>query len=99
MQSGLLMRQQFFMPYKYHRALPLRHQMLLGHDTSITSPDARMWSNPFSFGFDVPGCTVAMRNFVVIVPVSRDPRVRLAKHLRIVPSKYALRPNFKTVFH
>jgi hypothetical protein len=78
--------------------LPLRSQMLLG-GALMTSPDAPIWAEPFSFGFERPGvCTVAARNFGVLVPISRDPRDPIATHLRIVPARYKLRPDFRTVF-
>lgn len=98
MRSGLLMREQFFSPYKFHPALPVRSQILFGGSTPVTSPDARMWVKPFSFGFRDMGCTVGVRNFAITVPVSRDPREALARHLRIVPAKYKLRPDFRTSF-
>jgi hypothetical protein len=99
MRSGLLMREQFFRPAKLHPALPLRSQMLLGGSMPVTSPDAPMWARPFSFGFERPGaCTVAARNFGVLVPISRDPREPIAMHLRIAPAGYKLRPDFRTVF-
>lgn len=99
MRSGLLMREQFFRPYKYHPELPLRSQMLAGGGM-VTSPDAPMWAKPFSFGFQRPGvCTVAARNFGIMVPISRDPREPLATHLKIAPAKYKLRPDFRTVFN
>jgi hypothetical protein len=98
MRSGLLIREQFFRPRKYHPALPLRSQMLLSGGT-VESPDAPIWTQPFSFGFQRPGfCTVAARNFGIMVPMSRDPREPLATHLPIVPAKYKLRPDFTTVF-
>jgi hypothetical protein len=98
MPSGLLMRQQFFMPNRFHQTLPVRSQMLLGGGPVI-SPDAPIWEKPFSFGFARPGvCIVAARNFAVMVPISRDPREPIAMHLRIAPAKYKLRPNFQTVF-
>jgi hypothetical protein len=100
MRSGLLMREQFFSPYKYHPALPGRSQMLLGGSVPITSPEARMWASPFSFGFQRSGCcTVGARNFAVMIPISRDPRETFAHHLRIAPSKYKLRPDFRTAFN
>jgi hypothetical protein len=97
MRSGLLMREQFFNPNKYHHALGLRHQMLLG-GAPFTEPDERVWTNPFSFSFKNEGCIVAARNFAVIVPVSRDPRIPIARHLRFVPPKYTMRPDFRAVF-
>ncbi|HEV2546112.1 MAG TPA: hypothetical protein VGU20_02130 [Stellaceae bacterium] len=98
MRSGLLMREQFFRPRRFHPAMPLRSQMLLGGGL-VTSPDAPVWVRPFSFGFDRPGvCTVAARNFGVLVPISRDPREPTATHLRITPARYKLRPDFRTVF-
>jgi hypothetical protein len=98
MRSGLLVREQFFRPTRFHPALPLRSQMLLGGGL-VTSPDAPMWAKPFSFGFERPGfCTVAARNFGVLVPISRDPREPIATRLRIAPARYKLRPDFRTVF-
>jgi hypothetical protein len=98
MPSGLLLREQFFKPHKFHRELPLSSQMLLGGDT-ITASDAPVWAKPFSFGFCRPGvCTVGARNFALMLPISRDPRETIARHLRIAPTKYKLRPDFRTVF-
>ena len=98
MRSGLLLREQFFRTRKYHVALPLKSQMLLAGGT-VTSFDAPIWTEPFSFGFQRPGfCTVAARNFGIMVPISRDPREPFAIHLPIVPAKYKLRPDFRTVF-
>jgi hypothetical protein len=98
MRSGLLMREQFFRPRKLHSGLPLQSGMLLAGDTVI-SPDAPIWTAPFSFNFERPGfCIVAPRNFGIMVPISRDPREPFAIHLPIVPAKYKLRPDFTTVF-
>jgi hypothetical protein len=97
MQSGLLVREQFFSPHKFHRSLDARHQILLAGATP-TAPDERIWTNPFSFTFQNGACFVGARNFAVIVPCSQDPRLLIARHLRIVPSRYKLRPDFRTVF-
>jgi hypothetical protein len=97
MQSGLLMREQFFKPYRFHRLLPLGSQMLLG-GIMPTSSDAHIWTEPFSFSFNNGACLVGARNFVIGIPVSRDPREPIARHLRIVPIKYKLRPDFRTGF-
>jgi hypothetical protein len=94
MRSGLLMRQQFFSPRKFHRELPRRSQIVMGG--GLPPPDAQVWAKPFSFGFDRDGaCLVGARNFAVYVPISDDPRRRFAKHLRIVPIRYKLRPDFR----
>jgi hypothetical protein len=99
MRSGSLMREQFFSPHKFHRNLPLRSQMLLGGPLPVSRPDARMWARPFSFSFERPGCcTIGARNFALLVPVSRDPREPIARHLPFAPNKYKLRPDFKTFF-
>jgi hypothetical protein len=97
MKSGQLMREQFFRPTKFHPSLGTRHQILLG-GTPPTSPDEKVWSSPFSFQFENGACTVGARNFAVIVPASRDPLTPIARHLRIVPSKYKFRPDFRTFF-
>jgi hypothetical protein len=97
MQSGLLMREQFFMQNKFHPMLPTRSQMLLSGGP-VTASDATIWCKPFSFGFHDRGCTVVVRSFAVTLPTTRDPRAPIARHLRIVPNKYALRPDFRTMF-
>ena len=98
MESGLLMRRQFFSPTKFLSTLPLRSQMILGGSLPVTLPDARMWANPFSFAFENSACTVGLRNLALILPVSRDPNAPIARHLRIVPAQYKMHPNFRTVF-
>jgi hypothetical protein len=99
MRSGLLMREQFFKPHRFHRDLPHKSQLLLGGSLP-NSPDAPIWIRPFSFSFDRPGfCTVGARNFALLVPVSRDPHQPVAKHLPFAPAKYKLRPDFKAFFH
>jgi hypothetical protein len=97
MPSGLLMREQFFGQNRFHRSLGLRHQVLLGGPMP-TSADARLWESPFYFSFQTGACTVAARNFAIMIPVSRDPREPFACRLRFVPSKYAFRPDFTTAF-
>ncbi|HXA21457.1 MAG TPA: hypothetical protein VNW90_04095 [Acetobacteraceae bacterium] len=42
MQSGLLMREQFFSLYKFHPAMPGRSHMLLGGSLPVTLPEARI---------------------------------------------------------
>jgi hypothetical protein len=98
MPSGLVLREQFFRPHKFHHQLPLYSSMFLAGDT-ITASHAPVWARPFSFDFPRPGvCTVGARNFARMLPVSNDPREPIARHLRIAPAKYNLRPNFRTVF-
>lgn len=98
MPSGVLMRRQFFSPGKFLRELPLRHQIVLAGALPVSSPENPMWGKPFSFTFKDGACFVGARNFAVIVPSTRDPREPFAKHLRIVPTRYKLRPNYETFF-
>ncbi len=98
MPSGLLMRRQFFSPHKYLRDLPLRHQIVLG-GSRPTESEHPVWSKPFSFTLSETGCChVGARNFAVNVPLTRNPFLPFATHLRIVPERYKLRPTFKTFF-
>jgi hypothetical protein len=96
--SGLLMREQFFNPRSFHRRLPYWSQMILGGSMPDLQPEAKVWKNPFSFTISDGRCTVAARNFAVHVPLSRDPRLPMARHVRFVPDKYKLRPNFRMLF-
>jgi hypothetical protein len=97
MRSGLLMREQFFRPNKFHPNIGTRYQLLLG-GARFTSPNEKVWSKPFSFQFESDACLVTVRNFVVRVPLSRDPRLPIPHHLPIVPWKYQFRPDFRTAF-
>jgi hypothetical protein len=97
MPSGLLLREQFFRPNKFHPRLDARHQMILTGEP-FTGTDTEIWRNPFAFAFEQGACIVTIRHFAIAVPVSRDPFAPIAQHLRIVPEKYKLRPNFQTSF-
>jgi hypothetical protein len=98
MQSGLTMRRQFFSPHKFVSNMPLASQMVLGGDLSAVPADDELWAKPFSFTFENSACFVGMRNLVIKVPITRDPRAPLARYLRIVPAQYKMHPNFRTVF-
>jgi len=98
MRSGLLMREQFFRPYSFTVTYRLGAKFFL-------VVECRTWgiircgtSRSGSVSIDPELATVVARNFVVMVPISHDPRQPIVKHLKIVPSKYKLRPNFGTVF-
>ncbi|WP_227323266.1 hypothetical protein [Acidisoma silvae] len=95
--SGLMMREQFFNPHKIQKDIPLRSQMLLGGQltTDVSSPG---WATPFSFSFDGGDCLVSIRNFILRMPISRDPRMPVAQNIPIVPKRFKLRPDFTTVF-
>jgi hypothetical protein len=97
-QSGLILRAQFFRPFHIHPALPPESHMLVGGSLPVTSPEHSMWSEAFVFRFGEGKCVVLARNFGITVPVSHDPNKPFAKHLRIVPTKYKLRPNFGMAF-
>jgi len=98
-RSGLLMREQFFNPGQFHPNMPILSQMLLGGNAQGVPPDAPMWANPFTFAVEDRRCLVSLRNFAVSVPLSDDPRQPLARHLRIAPTKFKLRPDFRTAIH
>jgi hypothetical protein len=95
MQSGLLLREQFFNPHKFHRSLGSRFQMVLV-GSPFTSAEESVWSNPFAFKFEPGACLVTARNYVITVPVSRDPFTPVARHVKIVPSRFTMRPDFRT---
>jgi hypothetical protein len=97
MKSGLLLREQFFNPRKFRPALGSRYQALLV-GAPVTAADESVWSNPFSFKFERGACLVTARNYVITVPISQDPFTPVARHVKIVPSRFKLRPDFRTAF-
>jgi hypothetical protein len=95
MPSGRLLREQFFNPNQFHRSLGTRYQVLLAGAPFTEAKDG-IWTKPFSFKFDRGACIVTVRNFVITLPMSRDPCAPIAKHIKIVPSRFKLRPDFST---
>ena len=97
--AGNLMRRQFFLPRTFHRDLPLRSQMfLMGQPPEYTEGHLDFWSRPFKIEIDRGSCLVLLRAVVVYVPISRDPTMPIARHLKIAPTKYRLRPNLSVAF-
>jgi hypothetical protein len=97
MSSGRLLREQFFNPARFHRSLDSRYQILLAGAPFKEAKDS-IWNKPFSFKFDRGACLVTVRNFVITVPMSRDPFMPSSEHIQIVPSRFKLRPDFSTAF-
>lgn len=97
MPSGRLLREQFFNPRKFHRQLGTRYQVLLV-GAPATDPKHQVWSKPFGFHFEPGACIVNVRSSVITLPVSRDPRIPIAQHVKFVPSRFKFRPNFSTAF-
>ena len=98
-QSGKLLRQQFFMPLRYHPSMPAVCQLtLIGGVPDFEETEPEYWSNPVSFDFEPGLCRANFRNVVVNLPVSRDPKTPIVRHLPIKPSKFTLRPDFSTAF-
>jgi hypothetical protein len=96
--SGVIMRQQFFSPHKFHRNLPLRHQMILSAPPpKYDESHFRIWSHPFNFTIGVNACYVGFRTMSLVLPISRDPRLPASTSMLIAPQKYKLRPDFRTV--
>lgn len=99
-ESGLLLRKQFFSPQKFSNDLPTRFQMVLFGDkpTIREASDIDSWRNPFSFSIERGGCFIVMRGISITLPISRDPNVPIARTLPFAPSKFTLRPDFTTFF-
>ncbi|MGM4926006.1 hypothetical protein AB8A31_24105 [Tardiphaga sp. 804_B3_N1_9] len=95
MKSGLLLREQFFNPHRFHRNLGSRYQILLS-GAPATTVDDPTWSKPFTFKLEHDACYVTARNFVITLPISRDPLAPIAHHLKFAPSRYKMRPDFGT---
>jgi hypothetical protein len=98
MRSGRLMRDQFFSPYAYRPDIPIRIRLMLGMGSNAVPVDAPMWANPFTFALRPGACVLMVRTFGITVPLSQNPRDSIARHLRIVPSRFKMRPDFSTYF-
>jgi hypothetical protein len=97
--SGLLMRQQFFLPSKFCQDMPKKCKMVLAAPPLKYDEDnLDFWLNPFSFTIEDGSCYVAFRATSLILPLSRDPRVPIVKSILITTPRYNMRPDFRTVF-
>ena len=97
MQSGRLLREQFFTPSKFVKGLGTKYQAIF-MGAPHTDPSDPVWANPFAFHFEDQSCLVTVRSFTIFLPMTRDPREPIARHLKIVPHKYSFRPSFQTAF-
>src|SRR5258708_36762808 len=97
MESGLALREQFFNPTRFRKGLGTRFKAIFMADPH-TDPNDPKWANPFRFEIEAQACLVTVRNFVIFLPISRDPRDAIARHLKIVPQRHAFRPTFETWF-
>jgi hypothetical protein len=84
MESGLLLRNSSSNPRKFRPALGSRFQIVLV-GSPPTAADEEAWNNPFSFKLERGACLVTARNYVITVPLSRDPFTPIAQHIKIVP--------------
>jgi hypothetical protein len=99
--SGQLLRHQFFSPRAFRKEMPLTSQMVLSADMPPYSSETHhLWADPFKISIEAQrqSCVVVFRTFAIRLPLSRDPAIPLANKLRIVPSRYKLRPDFTTAF-
>ena len=73
--------------------------MWVGRSLDYSADDLDFWAKPFRFTIENDGgCVVAIKNLVMLLPLSRDPRLPIAKHLVIKPSQFTMRPDFTTKF-
>lgn len=97
--SGVLMRHQFFRPGTFVKDMPHRSQLILaGQAPEYADEHLDFWEEPFTFAIEPGSCLVRFRSIVMYVPMSRDPTTPISTHLRFVPSKYRLRPDFGVAF-
>lgn len=99
-ESGRLMRKQFFSPNHILQDLPFGSQMtLFSENTPIFNEDSKQyWKVPFKFHIEHDAAIVVARNFSIRLPLSRDLRLPVARHLNYVPPRYRFRPDLQTAF-
>lgn len=98
--AGVILREQFFNKNKFTAAYPVRFQMILMGDKPKPDNLEKFdpWRNPFWFEPKDDYCLVGFRGLALQIPTWRNLSVPIAFHLPFRPSKYGLRPDFRTVF-
>lgn len=99
-ESGLAVRNQFFNPRRFTKHLPLTSRMALrGEPRKAYIPDMHAyWSDPVKVYVEGRKATIVIRNFSVILPLSHDPTIPLAKTLAYAPPKHVFRPDLRLAF-
>lgn len=99
-QSGLLVRNQFFNPHRFTKHLPVTSQMVLcGDPHTQYGPDTHgFWSDPVKVFVDATKATIVIRNYSIVLPLSHDPTIPLARTLAYAPSKHVFRPDLRFAF-
>jgi hypothetical protein len=98
--SGVLMRRQFFSPARVRPELAEWPWgvILTGEPFAYTQSNQAIWDNPFGFTPKEGKCVVAIRHLATYVPVSRNPNTPIASHVKYVPDRFTIKPNFRTIF-
>jgi hypothetical protein len=98
--SGLLMRRQFFSPGRLRTELSgwPWGAMLSGRPFPYDPTNLSIWTNPFSFAPEPDRCIVCIRHISVFVPLSRNPEMPIVRHIKVVPDRFTMKPDFRTVF-
>ena len=99
--SGLLMRQQFFLPQRFHPELPIKCQVLMsGSPPTFNASNIGVWTRPFYFEMDLSQsiCRVGFKHTLIMLPITADPRSVKARCTLFTPAKYTLRPRFDALF-
>jgi hypothetical protein len=98
--SGQLMRRQFFHPGSLRNELSgwPWGAVLSGQPFGYDPTNLNVWINPFSFGLQSGRCIVCIRHVSVFVPLSRNPETPIASQIKFVPSRFTMKPNFRTLF-
>lgn len=98
--AGRLMRMQFFNPNSFLKEYPVKYQMVLTGKARAEYDEGERayWSEPFKVSVEGDTAYVVMRNFSIILPLSRDPTAPLARALLYAPARYKFRPDLTTAF-
>jgi hypothetical protein len=99
-ESGLVLRNQFFNPTRFTKQMPTTSQMVLCGEPikSLDSTSHSYWSDPVKIVVTGRKATIVIRNYSVMLTLSEDPNIPLAIHLAYVPRRHAFRADLRLAF-
>lgn len=99
-EDGLIARNQFFSHRRFVKKMPLTSQMVLRGSPKIEYDPSMhaYWSEPVQISVENGKAIISIRNQAVLLPLTSDPRVPIAKNLVYAPSKYVFRPDLRIAF-